>query len=295
MAVAAARTALDRAGQESTKLDSIIHSSVLQPGPDGWSLPGYTLLQLGGGHASVTELRMGCSAMLTAMELAVGQMTGAQRASSVLLTAADNFGPWIDRWKGDLFLASDAGSAALLSTVSGFARVRSLNSRTIPELEGMQRGDQPIFSPEPAQRPFDLKWRRDVFLGHVMSGLEVAFLMADAHVQVTRQTIAEAGLEIGDITKVLYHNMSHVMVKQFVLDPLGLDMERSGWEYGRTVGHMGASDQLVALEHLLLSGELKPGDHVLLCGAAAGFASASVLLEILEVPSWTRPLHGGAA
>jgi 3-oxoacyl-[acyl-carrier-protein] synthase III len=63
-------------------------------------------------------------------------------------------------------------------------------------------------------------------------------------------------------------------------------MAVSTWDHGRQLGHMGASDQLVALEHLVSTGQLRPGDHVLVCGAAAGFASASAVLEIVDVPSW---------
>jgi hypothetical protein len=80
--------------------------------------------------------------------------------------------------------------------------------------------------------------------------------------------------------------MAGFVLEQFFIGPVGLPMERSTWDFGRAMGHMGASDQVVSLEHLLLTSALVPGDHVLLCGGAAGFASSCVVLEIVEIPAW---------
>ncbi|WP_059044504.1 ketoacyl-ACP synthase III family protein [Streptomyces acidiscabies] len=283
MATAAAATALERAGIGSAELDSVIHSSVFQPGPDGWSLPGYILRELGGGNAGVIELRTGCSGMLSAMELAVGQLTGAQQHGSVLLTAADHMGPWLERWPSDVYLPGDAGSAMVLGTADGFARIRSITSGTVPQLERMNRGDEPLHPPGP--RGFvDLRTRHASVTEH-MADREAAELMAALNTELAERAIAEAGLKAADITRAVYHNMAGFIV-DFFLSRIGLSMEQSSWEFGRTVGHLGCSDQAVALEHLLLGGELAPGDHVLLCGASAGFATVCVVLEIVEVPSW---------
>lgn len=289
MTLAAARVALDRGGLESADLTHILHTSVLPPGPDGWSLPGHTLLNLGGGTASVTELRTGCAGMLSAFELAVGQMTGFRRAENVLVTAADNFGPWLDRWPADVFIPSDAASAALLSRTDGFARVLAIGSATDPELEEMQRGDQPLYPPSRDGRRIDLQGRHASFGDRVMPEAEAAKRMSALHTELVQQSLAEAGLGTSDVARLLYHNMAGFVLDQFFLGPLGLDLDRSGWEFGRTVGHMGGSDQIVALEHLVLTGAVAPGDHILLCGAAAGFASSCVVLRILELPEWGRP------
>ncbi|GGS05637.1 hypothetical protein GCM10010269_50670 [Streptomyces humidus] len=285
MNVSAARTALERAGLESKELDALIHASVFPPGPAGWSIAGYTLRELGGGAAPVTELRTGCSAMLSAMELAVGQLTGALRHRTVLLTGADVFGPWIDRWGSYSFIGGDGASAAVLGTDGGFARIRSVNSRTIPELEMMQRGDEPLF-PSSAGGRIDEQGRLDHFVDNVMSTVEAASLMAANHADLARTSAAEAGIAVAGLTKVIFHNMSRFVVDQFVMAPLGLPMERSCFDIGAVTGHLGVSDQLVSLERLLLDGLLAPGDHVLLLGGSAGFATVAVVLEILERPVW---------
>jgi 3-oxoacyl-[acyl-carrier-protein] synthase-3 len=288
MTVAAARKALERVGMDSAKLDSVIHASVFQPGPDGWSLPGYTLLQLGGGTAPVTELRTGCAAMLNAMELAVGQITGAQRYDTVLITAADNFGPWVDRWANFAFITSDAGSAMLLDSTSGFARIRSINSRTIPGLEAMYRGNEPLYPPTKTPGLINEEARFEAFTRNVMPAIEAGALMSGLHAELGRQSAADAGIDLGDVTRVIFHNMSFYATDQFVMRPLGLPMERSCFEFGKALGHMGASDQAVSLERLLLTGQLKPGDHVMLLGGSAGFAVSAIVLEITEIPLWAK-------
>ncbi|UKY51790.1 ketoacyl-ACP synthase III family protein [Streptomyces inhibens] len=285
MTVAAARQALERAGQDSSELDSVIHSSVFQPGPEGWSLPGYTLLQLGSGRASVIELRQGCTGMLTAMELAVGQMTGAQKHENVLLTAADNFERFLNRWQCNGFIAGDAGSAALLSSSDGFARILSMNSRTIPELEAMHRGSEDLLS-SAERKQVDLGARLGQFSESVMSTMDAAGLMSQAYVELAQLSAAEAGIEVGQCARVIYNNVAVFLVKQLVLDPLGLGFERSTWEFGRSMGHLGASDYVVSLEHLLATGAVVPGDRVLLLGGSPGYFVSSAVLEILDVPSW---------
>jgi 3-oxoacyl-[acyl-carrier-protein] synthase III len=289
MAVTAAGTALRNADQDSASLDYMIHASVFGPGPDGWSLPGYALLRLGGGTATVTELRTGCGAMLNAIELGVGLITGSPRRDNVLITAADNFEPWVQRWRSFAFILGDAGSAALLSGTSGFARIKSLNSRTIPELEAMYRGDEPLFPPAAASKPLDENARFDTFTRLIMPALDAATLMAGVHVDLVRRSAEEAGVKVGDLSRIIFHNMAWFSVERFLMDPIGLPMERTCFDIGRGLGHMGCSDQVVSLERLLARGELVPGDHVLLLGGSAGFASTAVVLEILEIPAWAGP------
>lgn len=63
-------------------------------------------------------------------------------------------------------------------------------------------------------------------------------------------------------------------------------MSRLTWEYGRTVGHVGASDQVLSLDHLLASGELNAGDAILLLGTGPGANLACMAVRILHRPHW---------
>lgn len=288
MAAAAARTALDRAGQDPKGVDVLLHSGVFPQGPEGWSLPGYVLRDVGGGTAPIVEIRQGCNGMLVSMDLAIGQLTGAAGHTTALITAADNFdSPLVDRWQGYSFILGDGAGAMLLSSAGGFARVSSLASVTLSQLEAVHRGAEPLFPPTAAAgRRVDLAARAERFAAEVMPTVESAGMMIQAQVALVRQVAAEAGIDVSELARVIYTNVVWHVANQFVMAPLGLPMERSTWEFGSTVGHLGASDHVVAFEHLLLTRQLAPGDKVLMLGGAPGYSIAAAVVEILELPAW---------
>jgi 3-oxoacyl-[acyl-carrier-protein] synthase III len=73
-------------------------------------------------------------------------------------------------------------------------------------------------------------------------------------------------------------------LEKAVLAWLGLTAADTTWEYGTGIGHLGVSDQFVALEHLLATGALTAGDHVLLIGLGVGITVSCAVLRILYVP-----------
>ncbi|XUL94498.1 3-oxoacyl-[acyl-carrier-protein] synthase III C-terminal domain-containing protein (plasmid) [Streptomyces galilaeus] len=76
------------------------------------------------------------------------------------------------------------------------------------------------------------------------------------------------------------------MIEFSVLAPLGLPMSRSSWDFGRSVGHVGAADLIISLDHLVRTGELSPGDHVLLLSQGPGWISSSAVVTITDIPAW---------
>ncbi|MFE0021749.1 ketoacyl-ACP synthase III family protein [Amycolatopsis sp. NPDC059021] len=286
MAVSAAEQALTRAGTRAGDVDLLIHSSVFRQGPEMWAATGYLLRELGCGYPPAFEIRQGCNGMMRALEIAAGQF--ALVPGTALLTAADNFtSPVFDRWRGGGpgFVVGDAASSLLLNSIGGFARVRSVNSATVPELEGMHRGQEPLYSPE-AGRPIDMTARA---LWFVHSGQTVSGANDHAvkwQLEVVHRSLNEAGITPSQVARVLFTHCAGYMVDQWIMRPLGLPMSRSAWDFGRTVGHLGASDHVVALNHLLEAGELGPGDHVLLAGGAPGYSVSAAVLTITGRPAW---------
>jgi 3-oxoacyl-[acyl-carrier-protein] synthase-3 len=55
-------------------------------------------------------------------------------------------------------------------------------------------------------------------------------------------------------------------------------------ELGLSLGHLGTTDQLVALHHLMQTGAAKPGEQALLIGTGAGFTWTAVLLDLQAPP-----------
>ena len=62
-------------------------------------------------------------------------------------------------------------------------------------------------------------------------------------------------------------------------------MDRTTWQFGRGIGHTGASDQLLSLNHLLVTGQLA-ARRPRAAGGGAPATVSSAVLEILDVPEW---------
>jgi 3-oxoacyl-[acyl-carrier-protein] synthase III len=288
MAVSAARDALKRGGLEADSLGFLAYSSVLGHGPEMWYPAGYILRELGGSDTPVFEVRQGCNGMLAAMELAASYLTANTERDAALLTAADNFtSPRGDRWRGygPGTVIGDAGSAMLLSTSGGFAEVKSVSQSSIPELEGLHRGNESLFDPYD-RSVIDLTRRARYFSRTEIPLNEVNQIIARRQADVITRSLAESDIGVDQISKIIYVNQGKYLLAQFLLDPLGLPESKASWDFGRTVGHLGANDHAVTLDHYMTTGQFKPGDHVLLAGAAPGFVVSSAVLTITAPAPW---------
>lgn len=290
MAVEASRQAISRAGADPARIAMVLHATVWDQGPDMWHSPAYIQKQLIGNAVPAFEVGLGCNGVFAGLELAAPRMGAMGAEETVLLTTAENFGsPRIDRWNGAVgFLVGDAGGALLLSRESGFARLLSVGSATVPELEQLNRGAEPM---NPAfvvpDKKIEARERALYFRENVMPLTDAVQLSGRAQVDLIERTLMEADRKLDDMLKVVYSNAAGYLTEQFLLEPLGIPMERTTWQFGRGIGHTGASDQLLSLNHLLLTGRLEPGDHVLLAGAGPAAVSSAVV-EILEIPGWAR-------
>lgn len=288
MAVSAAREALSRGDQKAESLGLLVYSSVLGQGPGMWYPGGYLLRELGAVDTPVFEVRQGCNGMLASLELAACYLSANTGSDTALLAAADNFNsPKGDRWRGygPGTVIGDAASAMLLATSDGFAEVKSVNQSTIPELEGLHRGNEPLFDPH-ERYDIDMVRRARHFSQTEMPLNEVNELIGQRQVDVIMRSLADADTDLGQVSKVIYVNQGKYLLAQFLLDPLHLPESKSSWDFGRTVGHLGANDHAVTLDHYLAAGQLQPGDHVLLAGAAPGFVVSSAVLRINSPAPW---------
>ncbi|MET7683032.1 ketoacyl-ACP synthase III family protein [Streptomyces sp. NPDC005423] len=293
MAVRAARTALDHSPGGAAAIGTVLHGSTFYQGPEMWSPSAYIMRELGITGAGGTEIRNGCNSMLTGLELAAGLLPfQPEGRPDILLTTADNFNsPLFNRWDSGPMgvIAADAASSVVVSPTAGFARVDAVVSRVYPEFEAMARGDEPLFPPtgsagrriDPVERGlrFNESMRED-------GGVSIADGIANACSETALAAVGEAGIDVSDLRWVLVPNGDEATTRNCVMDPLGLDVSRSQWEFGCGIGHASASDQFIALDHLLRTGRLDAGDHVLLFGGAPGWSAVAVILTITEPPSW---------
>jgi 3-oxoacyl-[acyl-carrier-protein] synthase-3 len=290
MAVHAARQAVSRAAADPARIGMVLHATIFFQGPEGWHAPAYIQKEIVGNAIPAFEIRLGCNGVFAGLELAAPRMGVMGPDETVLLTVADNFGsPLVDRWNGAPgYIQGDAGSALLLSRRAGFARLLAVSSATMPEVEQLNRGGEPLYpSSAPLGTKVDMRSRALYFREKVMSLADATRVHNRAQVEVIERSLDEAERKLDDMTRVIFGNVASYLMEQLLLEPLGISMDRTTWQFGRGIGHTGASDQLLSLNHLLVTGQLAAGDHVLLAGGGPA-SVCSAVLEILDVPEWAR-------
>ncbi|MBQ0984623.1 ketoacyl-ACP synthase III family protein [Streptomyces sp. F63] len=298
MALRAAQQAYKRCGHRPEDTAVLLYADSWHQGPDGWQPQYYLQRHLVGGDVLSVEVRQGCNGMFAALQLAAAHVRGraaaadGEAATTALLVASDNFGtPMMDRWTmGPGYVAGDAASAVLLTTEPSFAELLAVGSVAVSEAEQMHRGAEPLFPPGPTVgRSLDFRARNAEFKQAALDGGTGTGALVKVHgmtLALVERTLSEAGIGMSDVTRVAYMNYSREIVEQRCMAALGLPMEKSTWEFGRTVGHLGASDQIVSLDHLLLTGGLKPGDHLLMLGVGPGVTLSSAVVRIRDSAPW---------
>lgn len=286
MALSATRDALAEWGGNTDQLSLLLYADTFHAGPDGWAPHSYLQRHAAGGHVLAAGVRQGCNGLFGALELGSAYLAAQRRPTAAVIALADNYdAPGFDRWNTLTgYCMSDGASAVVLSTEGGFARLLSVTSTTIPELEELHRGDEPL---HPASvvvgRPLSFQARGDAFIGRGGMTHDLAVTMFKVTVEVVSRALDEAGIDRGRITRAVMGNEPRPRIADR-LNALGLPPDISTWEYSRTIGHCG-SDQLFALDHLIRAGALAPGDHLLLYGVGPGLNLAAAVVEVLGLPA----------
>ncbi|MFD5088796.1 ketoacyl-ACP synthase III family protein [Kitasatospora sp. NPDC058406] len=305
LAAGAGVEALKRSGLDADRISLVLHAGTFHQGPDGWYAANYVQDKVVGTAVPAIGLDQGCTAMLDALHLAHGHLAVGPGGGAVLVTAADNFGaPLVDRWKyadgwtaGRGSVLGDAGCAAVVSTEGGPLRIRSLALSSLSRWEHLYRGEDPVFPPRPGLTVETSLGRRmaahadrlDRDGGHDAEGgarRAVAGDLVRARTALARQAMEEAGIGPADVTRVTHVFSGHPRYLETLLEPLGIDPGRGMLDLGRAHGHLGAGDQFLSLAHLVETGAVSPGDHVLMMGNGAGISLACSVIEVLEDPGW---------
>jgi 3-oxoacyl-[acyl-carrier-protein] synthase-3 len=287
MAVEAARLALDRSRVPPEDVTLVLHASAWFQGIDYWPAASYIHRSvLGGGrYAPALDVQQMCNGALGAIELAASYLLADASRRAALVTTADRFGgAGFDRWRGDVrgIVYGDGAAAAVLAR-DGFARLLAISTIVDTGLEGMYRGAEP-FTGAPG-RPVDIRARRDAFAA--MAGDapgNVAERTTAGLSEAVHRTLGEAGVDLGDIDRFVFPNVGRHVLRTRYAEPLGLDLARTTWEWGRRTGHVGAADQLTGLAHLIESGQAGPGHRVMLIGIGAGFSWTCAVVELTAGP-----------
>ncbi|MFJ2651558.1 ketoacyl-ACP synthase III family protein [Streptomyces sp. NPDC087420] len=282
MAVLAARAALEHAKCEPEDLHLLLHACAYHQGHDVWPPASYIQQFSGGSSCPAVEVRQMSNGGMVALELAASYLIANDRPTA-LVTTADRFClPGFDRWRSDPSSPfGDGGTAVVLSTRTGFARIRSLVSVSDSGLERGSRGERFSDAPLAAGSPIDLNSDSlvrelgvEALLNRIEAGQREAFDRA----------CAQADVKFGDIDRYVLPNLGRTRMRAQYFDPFGIAPQRSTWSWGRQVGHLGAGDQFAGLAHLASEGALEPGQTCLLAGVGAGFTWTVGILEIVAKP-----------
>ncbi|WFE28334.1 ketoacyl-ACP synthase III family protein [Solwaraspora sp. WMMD791] len=289
MAVRAARQAVARSARAAGDIAAVFHAVVLHAGLDVWNAASYLQRHVAARNAFVAEIRSGSNGGLVAVEAAAAYLLAHPEAPAALVTAADRWPePYFDRWRCDRIVYADGAAAITLSRHDGFAEILAMATHTDAELEGMHRGTEPFGAYGTATAAaINLDDRHRGFLAE--TAREEIWRRLDLGVRgACEQALAEAGLTGADIDHVVLPHFGLWLTRRQILQPLGVtDLTRTTWDFSRQVGHLGAGDQLAGLNHLTESGVLRPGAHVLLVGAGAGFTWTGAVLRIRNTPAWS--------
>jgi 3-oxoacyl-[acyl-carrier-protein] synthase-3 len=273
---------------EAVQPSLCLHAGIYHSGIDFWHAASYVRDQLGIGAGPGLTLELGAmsNSVVAAMDVAASVLRGRPDHDAALITAGDRFGgTGFPHWSTDIGIVyGDAGSAVVVSRRPGIARIRSIASYTDPSLEGLQRGDEPFRTASiAAHHAVDIRRRKKQWLSR-RSAAEVNIRNSDAVTMVVKTALTDVGLDLPDMARICAPHYGRRLVETQVLRPLGIPEDRTMTELGLRVGHLGASDQIVALDHLLRSGEVATGDHVLLLGIGVGMTWTAVVLEVGPTP-----------
>ncbi|WP_199440251.1 ketoacyl-ACP synthase III family protein [Umezawaea beigongshangensis] len=285
LAVEAARTAIRRSGHAADDFGVLLHSHAHHQGPDAWSPAHYVLNNTLDRPIPAIEVRQGCLGGLAALELAATRLLANPSHPAALVTAADNFSiPLVDRWRtSSAFVLADSAAALAVSRTGGFARLLAIGSVSDARMEALDRGGDPLFPPGvTVGEPLDFNKRREHMRAQWAAGVAPPIgYFGDKIVAVTEAVLEEAGTTFDEITRVAHPGFGWESLETMFLAPLGIDADRGVWDYIRHVGHAGVTEVFLGLEHLWTSGQVVPGDRVLLLSSGAGASMGAAVVEIL--------------
>ncbi|MFE9420015.1 ketoacyl-ACP synthase III family protein [Streptomyces griseofuscus] len=291
LAVRAADLTMSRSTVEPGDIDLVVHSSCSHQGLDHFAPASYVQGRTIGGRAAAVEVKQYSNGGLAAIEIAAAYLAARTERSAALLTTSDVFAlPAFDRYRSDKGVVfGDGGTGLVLSRRGGIARLLSTAVISDGTYGAVYLGNKPFEEDaEAGEGPVDLRSRRDEYLlenGELL--LRIVQSLTERQQESVSVALADAGLDAGDIDRWVLTNVGRTLDDVDFRAMFGIQDDRTTWEWGRRVGHIGAADQIAGLTHLLETGAVNPGDRVALCGIGMGFTYACAVVEILERPRWT--------
>ncbi|MFF1547675.1 ketoacyl-ACP synthase III family protein [Streptomyces sp. NPDC058291] len=300
MAIDAARAALAHSGHGPDDIGLLLHSYTHHQGPDGWSAVHYVLNRTIDRPVPAVEIKQGCLGMLASLDIAANRLIADPTHEAALITTGDNYStPGVDRWRASgLFVLADAGSAVVLSRRSGFAELLALDSLSDSSMEILHRAGEELFPPGVTRgRGLNFAERAEKVREQWAAGQAPPIKnFGDRVAEVAERALHKAEVKWDQIVRVCHVGFGRPALEAMFLLPLDVPDDKAVWEHVSTIGHTGAADLFLGLEHVWRTGQVGPGDHVLLIGASTGMEAGAAVVRITEsAPTAGSPATGSSS
>ncbi len=212
------------------------------------------------------------------MEQACYNISVQKNPRKELLVCADRFNiSAFNRWTSDYnILYGDAASTVELGKEPGRFAIEYIGSISSWDLEELHRNctfqkiyEYNSYDTKRCKKQYLSKYGRDVLKQQTSYSL---LKLYDDFKSITK-------IDKSMIDLIVTPNLGDELVVNNYLKSLGLMDIPNTTAWGKTVGHLGCGDCMIALDIIDKKGEVKSGDRVLLLGAGAGFSWSLVLVR----------------
>ncbi|MEV4753346.1 ketoacyl-ACP synthase III family protein [Streptosporangium amethystogenes subsp. fukuiense] len=228
---------------------------------------------LGVPEALAFELGAASNGGATGLVVAASLLRSDPSAGAAMVTAAGRYHAGrLGRWQESLgVFLSDGSAAAVLSREGGYARLIASSHTSASELESL------------------VAVRGDLDDGNIMLAQKTSLgpylpIIRDAGMKTVKQVLEESGVELPEVAKVAVTGVGLAQLSALILEPLDIAPSRTTWDFLRETGHVGPSDALLGIDHLLRGGQLQRGEKILVVGMGIGFRFTTLLLEVCDPP-----------
>lgn len=274
ISVAAARTAMEEAGLKAEELDMIIVATLT---PD-YPLPNASSLvqkELGASGAACFDLNAACTGFLFAMNTACMYIR-CNEAKYVLVIGAEILSKIID-WteRSTCVLFGDGAGAAILAASEEQGFIGAVTGTDGTKGYTLTCGDN-----RNNLNPFKSSIESDNLISKYvyMDGPEVFKFAAKRVPECISQVLKKTGMSIGQVDHFVLHQANGRIIESVAkrlkvsLDKFIINMDR----YGNT----SAASIPLALDELLKSKKVKPGEVLMISGFGGGLTWGATLLRV---------------
>ena len=271
MAFHAARRALDDAGMKPNDLDAIIMGTVSAD----YLMPSSACVLedlLGARNVFSFDVGAACSGFINAIAVA-DSFIRSGKINNALVVGSDTLSRWLN-WqdRSTCILFGDGAGAAVLGASENGSGILSTKLRT----DGSYV--KTLYVPAGGSlKPATLQTVRDNEHTITMNGKEVFKIAVRSMEEISRQALADAGVDISQVSLVIPHQANKRIIVA-LSERLGVPMDKVMVNLDK-YGNTSAASIPVALDEARRQGRIKAGDIVLLNAFGAGFAWGAAVVK----------------